>query len=190
VHDGQLKQLKCQREVLLSAGALQSPQILMLSGIGPAHLLEHGIATLHDLPGVGHAPARPPRHGAGGARAGRTDLFGLSLGGAWRTLGHFRVARQRTGMLTTNFAEAGGFYQEPARGSHARPATALRDRQADRPRPQDGVRARLFLPCVPAAAPSRGSVGLASADPMALPLVDPASCPTATTWSAWCAASS
>ena len=51
---GEVKQIKAAREVLLSAGALQSPQILMLSGIGPAaHLKHHGIAVVYDLPGVG-----------------------------------------------------------------------------------------------------------------------------------------
>ncbi|HJW12585.1 MAG TPA: GMC family oxidoreductase N-terminal domain-containing protein, partial [Albitalea sp.] len=51
---GALKTLRARREVLLSAGALQSPQILMLSGIGPgAQLQRFGIATVHDLPGVG-----------------------------------------------------------------------------------------------------------------------------------------
>lgn len=41
-------------EVILSAGVLRSPQLLMLSGIGPAeHLRKHGIAVLHDAPGVG-----------------------------------------------------------------------------------------------------------------------------------------
>ncbi len=43
-----------EREVLVSGGAINSPQLLMLSGIGPAdHLREHGIDVRHDLPGVG-----------------------------------------------------------------------------------------------------------------------------------------
>jgi choline dehydrogenase len=41
-------------EVILSGGTIASPQLLMLSGVGPAaHLAEHGIEVLHDLPGVG-----------------------------------------------------------------------------------------------------------------------------------------
>lgn len=48
------KEARCRREVLLSAGAIQSPQLLQLSGIGPAALLRrHGVAVTHDLAGVG-----------------------------------------------------------------------------------------------------------------------------------------
>jgi choline dehydrogenase len=48
------REARVTREVILSAGALQSPQLLQLSGIGPASLLqEHGIPVVHDLPGVG-----------------------------------------------------------------------------------------------------------------------------------------
>ena len=51
---GELKSLKVRREIILSGGAINSPQILMLSGIGdPDHLKENGIEPLHSLPGVG-----------------------------------------------------------------------------------------------------------------------------------------
>jgi choline dehydrogenase len=54
IQNGQYQVLRARREVILSAGALQSPQLLHLSGIGPADLLrEHGIAVVHDAPGVG-----------------------------------------------------------------------------------------------------------------------------------------
>lgn len=51
---GQLRTLRARREVILSAGALQSPQLLQLSGIGPADLLQKfGIPVVHNMPGVG-----------------------------------------------------------------------------------------------------------------------------------------
>jgi choline dehydrogenase len=51
---GQLKTARARREIILCGGAINSPQLLMLSGIGPAaHLAQHGIAMVHDLPGVG-----------------------------------------------------------------------------------------------------------------------------------------
>jgi len=51
---GRTREVRARREVLLAAGSINSPQILQLSGIGPADLLrEHGIEVRHDLPGVG-----------------------------------------------------------------------------------------------------------------------------------------
>ena len=51
---GQVHTVRATREVVLSGGAINSPQLLMLSGIGPAdHLREVGVDVVHDLPGVG-----------------------------------------------------------------------------------------------------------------------------------------
>jgi choline dehydrogenase len=51
---GRTMVVRCRREVILCGGSLNSPQLLMLSGVGPnAHLAEHGIAVVNDLPGVG-----------------------------------------------------------------------------------------------------------------------------------------
>ena len=110
-HEGHTKQLRASREVLLCAGALQSPQLLMLSGIGPRkHLVEKGIACVHDLQGVGQnlhdhvdvvQVVNAPK---------LKDSFGLSLSGVARVLkGMVEWRKYRTGMLTTNFGEAGGF---------------------------------------------------------------------------------
>jgi choline dehydrogenase len=52
--DGSRKTAFAKEAILLSAGAIASPQLLMLSGIGPGHMLrQHGIAVVRDLPGVG-----------------------------------------------------------------------------------------------------------------------------------------
>ena len=57
----ELKQIRARREVIVSSGAFQTPQLLMLSGVGDSAALgKHGIATVHHLPGVGAEPAGPP----------------------------------------------------------------------------------------------------------------------------------
>ncbi|MEU9454764.1 GMC family oxidoreductase N-terminal domain-containing protein [Streptomyces sp. NPDC048277] len=54
VRDGAPERLRADREVIVCAGAFESPKLLMLSGIGPAeHLRAHGIHCVRDLPGVG-----------------------------------------------------------------------------------------------------------------------------------------
>ena len=54
LRDGKIERARAAREVILSAGVIDSPKLLMLSGIGPAdHLKSHGIAVVADVPGVG-----------------------------------------------------------------------------------------------------------------------------------------
>ncbi|HEX4913157.1 MAG TPA: GMC family oxidoreductase N-terminal domain-containing protein [Vicinamibacterales bacterium] len=55
VRDGKPERARASREVILCGGVIDTPKLLMLSGIGPAdHLQSHGIAVIADLPGVGH----------------------------------------------------------------------------------------------------------------------------------------
>lgn len=171
----ELRQLRAAREVLLCAGALLSPQLLLLSGIGGGdQLRQHGIGVVHDLPGVGlHLHDHVDVVQVVNAPQLK-DLFGLSLTGVVRAVkGVFEWRNFRTGMLTTNFAEAGGFIK-------SQPQEALPDLQLHFVigKLVDHGRKTVFghgYSChVCLLRPlSRGSVTLASADPMAPPLVDP-----------------
>jgi choline dehydrogenase len=95
-----------RREVLLSGGAINSPQLLMLSGVGPrAHLAEHGITAKVDLAGVGQGMQDHPYTPMLWHTTGTTDLADLN------TLGNFvRWKARKQGPLTSNVAETGGFW--------------------------------------------------------------------------------
>ena len=173
---GALRQLQARREVLLCAGALQSPQLLMLSGIGDgAQLQQHGIAVQHHLPGVGlHLHDHIDVVQVVDAPHLK-DFFGLSLTGAWRALqGVFEWQRSRSGMLTTNFAEAGAFLRSSA--AAATPDLQLHfviGKLIDHGRKTVFGHGYSCHVCL-LRPDSRGSLRLASADPAAAPLIDPA----------------
>jgi choline dehydrogenase-like flavoprotein len=173
---GALRTLQARREVLLCAGALQSPQLLMLSGIGDAAQLQrHGITVQHHLPGVGqHLHDHVDVVQVVDAPQLK-DLFGLSLTGAWHALqGILEWRRARSGMLTTNFAEAGGFLRST-------PDLATPDLQlhfvigklVDHGRKTVFGHGYSCHVCL-LQPKSRGSVTLQSADPLAPPAIDPA----------------
>ena len=172
---GALQQLRAKREVLLCAGALQSPQLLMLSGIGPGAALQRlGIAVVHDLTGVGANLHDHPDVVQVVDTPGLTELFGLSLPGAVNAIrGIFEWRRARSGLLTTNFAEAGGFIKST-------PGEPLPDLQLhfvigkliDHGRKTVFGHGYSCHVCL-LRPKSRGALTLASADPLAAPLIDP-----------------
>ena len=176
VRDNERLVIRARHEVLLAAGALQSPQLLLLSGVGaPEDLARHGIPVQHALPGVGlHLHDHVDVVQVVDAPLA-VDSFGLSAGGLLRlgrAVGQWR--RERTGLLTTNFAEGGGFIR-------SRPEEPIPDLQlhfvvgklVDHGR--KSVMGHGFSCHVCLLRPkSRGRVSLLDADPMSAPLIDPA----------------
>ena len=107
--------IRARGAVVLSAGAFGSPQILMLSGVGPAeHLHERGIDVLRDKPAVG-ADLQDHIDYVASFETVSHAFFGDSLGGTWRMVKAIVEHRfRRTGIMTTPFAEAGGFWRSSA----------------------------------------------------------------------------
>lgn len=168
------KVLRARREVILSAGAFQSPQLLMLSGVGDAAALgKHGIASVHDLPGVGQNLQDHPDFVFGFA-SDAPYFSGLSWSGIGRILkGIGQYRRERRGPMTSNVAECGGFLKTrpeldvPDIQLHF--CMAMVEDHGRKPRWGTGFSCHVCL-LRPA---SRGSVWLNSADPLAAPAIDP-----------------
>ncbi|MGR5138045.1 GMC family oxidoreductase [Vibrio jasicida] len=108
---GQSFQIKCTKEVILSAGAFGSPQILMLSGVGAKKELEsHGIEQIHELPGVGENLQDHIDLVHTYRSSAKRDTFGVSLKMASEmTKALPQWMKTRSGKMTSNFAEGIGF---------------------------------------------------------------------------------
>jgi choline dehydrogenase len=169
LHHGEPKTAQAEAEVILSGGAVNSPQLLMLSGIGPAeHLIEMGIDVVAESRGVGQNlsdhPVLPvvwstPR-----------------IRGLWEKAGNASLVRWQLthrGPLTSNIAESGGFaHSEPGL-----PAPDLQLHVMPAPYVNQGLddptqRAMTVLVGLIDVA-SRGRVRLRSADPRHRPAIDP-----------------
>ncbi len=114
--DHQAMTVHAHREVLLSSGAYGSPQLLMLSGVGPAaHLRQHGIAVVHNLPGVGQNLQDHVTANLVWRTHDANATFGVSLRGVWNIFkGILEWRRKRTGLISSNVAESGAFYRTRA----------------------------------------------------------------------------
>jgi choline dehydrogenase-like flavoprotein len=162
------------RELIIAAGTFGSPQLLLLSGIGPRdELARHGIALRHELPGVG-ANLIDHIDLALVYRSEDTSLMGITARTAMRAVGGYFEWRDRgTGLLTTNFAEAGAFLG--TREGLPRPDVQLHflvglvDDHARRLHYGYGVSCHVAV----LRPMSRGRVGLRSANPREAPSIDP-----------------
>ncbi|OYT91701.1 MAG: glucose-methanol-choline oxidoreductase [Burkholderiales bacterium PBB3] len=173
---GQTLQVRAKREVILSGGAYGSPQLLMLSGIGPKdELQKHGIALQHELPGVGQN-LQDHLTTCLIYRTSRVDAsFGISLRGGWALLKSiFEWRSKRTGILTSCVSETQGFI--PTDGNTAHPDIQLAmcvgiiDDHTRKQHLGHGFTLHVTL----MRPKSRGTVTLASAKPTDAPLIDPA----------------
>ncbi|MES2172622.1 MAG: GMC family oxidoreductase N-terminal domain-containing protein [Pseudomonadota bacterium] len=106
--DGVEKTLRARHGVVLSAGAMNTPRLLMLSGIGPAdHLRAHGIEVVCDRPGVGgNLQDHVGTHVVNEVDAATLNSDAQGLRGAWQVL---RYALARRGALTTAIGHAQAF---------------------------------------------------------------------------------
>jgi choline dehydrogenase-like flavoprotein len=167
---GQRRVVNARREVVLCGGAINSPQLLLLSGIGPHdHLAEHGIDVVAEAPGVG---------------ANLLDHLVVPLGfdvpndtlfAAEKPLELLNYLIRRRGMLTSNVGEAYGFVK-------SRPDLELPDLElifAPAPYFEEGLgdpydHHAVVMGPILLKPHSKGTITLRSADPKDKPIIDPA----------------
>lgn len=159
--------------MIVTSGAIGSPKLMMLSGVGPAaHLAGYGIKLVQDLPGVGQ---------------NLTDHFGIDIVAKlkghdgldkynkplWALWPGIEYALFRSGPVTSNVVEAGGFwYSDKTAAAPDLQFLFLAGAEAGMPSVPKGS-SGITLNRYTVRPKSRGSVTLRSADLGALPLVDP-----------------
>ncbi|MFF4528934.1 GMC family oxidoreductase [Streptomyces sp. NPDC001407] len=164
---GNPREFRARREVILAAGAIGSPRLLLLSGIGPAaELTALGIAVVADSPRVGRGLQDHLTIGAG------WEVRGIrTLESAPRPANVLRYALARRGPLASHVVEAGAFVAAGGAPPHLQlhAAPVLFDNHGLTPPPCPGftIGVSLLTPT------SRGRITLRSADPAAAPVIDP-----------------
>ena len=173
-HAGKIQEFKARKKVILTAGTISSPHLLLLSGIGPrAQLEQFGINCIHELPGVGENLQDHPDY-IHIYKSKHPDLLGFNPSGVWDMFKAFSLYRKTgTGMMTTNFAEAGGFLS--TKTEQSRPDIQLHfvpgivDNHCHKLHLSRGMSLHVC-----AVRPlSRGTIRLKSANPLHAPAIDP-----------------
>jgi len=169
--------IRAGSEVIVTSGAIGSPKLIMLSGIGPAaHLKSHGISVVQDLPGVGQnltdhfgidIVAELKGHDS-------LDKYNKPLWAAWAGAQYFLF---NSGPVTSNVVEAGAFWFAGGVGSAPCPDLQFHflcgaGAEAGVPSVRKGS-SGITLNSYNLRPRARGSVTLRSADPAATPIVDP-----------------
>jgi choline dehydrogenase len=168
-HGGHEKTVRCAREVILSGGTVNSPQLLLLSGVGPVdELARHRIKPVHELAGAG---LNLQDHPAATYLVEAVDPTTLYAAETARNLARYLLFRR--GMLTSNAAEAAAFVHSrpglPAPDLELIFAPGLFQNEGLTPASSHG-----FTIFAVALQPhSVGAVRLRSADPLAKPEIDP-----------------
>jgi choline dehydrogenase-like flavoprotein len=177
VRDGATQTALADREIVLSAGAIGSPQILLLSGIGPAdHLRSVGVDVVHDLPGVG---ANLHDHLLVPLRYHCTSESGHTSTASHFFAGMFRDVLFNSGWFGKTFLEGGAFVRSSP--SEPRPDLQFLTIPWAYPEPNDDgpetptiakTYSFTFLPGL-IRPKSRGELRLRTSDPSDAPLINP-----------------
>ena len=172
---GEPRRVRAESEVIVTSGAIGTPKLMMLSGVGPAaHLREHGIEVVHDLPGVGE---------------NLHDHYGIDIVAEltghqsldkynkwhWAALAGIEYLAFKSGPITSNVVEGGAFWfsgdglQVPDLQFHFLAGAGAEAGVPSVPKGRSGITLNSYT----LRPKSRGTVRLRSADPAAAPLIDP-----------------
>ena len=169
-----LKTVQARAEVVVCAGAFQSPQLLMASGIGPGHeLRNHGIEVIAERAEVGQN-LQDHIDLTIGYMVNRSDVLGLSPQSLWRSLRDIpRYRRTGQGFWASNIAESGAFFSVESENDwpdiQLHFAVGCIQDHGRKLVPGNGISVHVCI----LRPESRGSVGLASSDMRDAPVIDP-----------------
>ena len=173
LRDGNIERIHAEREVIVSAGAIGSPKLLLQSGIGPGnHLRQVGVDVVHDLPGVGEnlQDHLDPCVICECTGDHTYDKYGKPL---WAALAGLQYLLTKTGPVSSSLFETGGFWYAdknapaPDIQFHLGQGSGIEAGIVKLKNPGVTLNSALMRPR------SRGTVRLASADPTQAPLIDP-----------------